>query len=519
MNGLVLSYFDNILGPRVFLKAPESISNSDLEILPSLMDLNENGFFVHITDKFKSVNLIFNIFSEYARGKKEILLISIVTDINNEINLKLSRELLEAFAKQIKNVKEGYKAFHSNTSRHEFDAEKLQEIKQIFYTFYNSFEPSLNALKEAELRYKTLFDRARDAIIIINYKTEQVIDMNHEAEKILGLNRYEVRGLKPSIFHFEDDYEEIKKNIIDMARRGDAPPLESRIKNSRGESIPVEYNASRVKIGEEKLVQVIFRDITERKLAEREMKKKERELFDENKKLSALYGISKLAENMHLSLPEIFEITLKLVQGAFNSPEQAGIKLKFKGNEYKTHNFIEGQELITSSIKINGDFLELQASYPLNKKFTDEENYILYDISNRLKQILIIREIALERERTKKKILDIKKQYHMILENTSDGIWIVDTMGMVIFMNSTMLNILGYEKKDVIKKSFFNLLKDGNKKHLQNVLNNWTKKTKNQYDFLLKSKEGNTIPVHVESYFIPDKSRENDNIMVFFLKK
>ncbi|MHA1804567.1 MAG: hypothetical protein ACTSU4_08535, partial [Promethearchaeota archaeon] len=110
MNGLVLSYFDNILGPRVFLKAPESISNSDLEILPSLMDLNENGFFVHITDKFKSVNLIFNIFSEYARGKKEILLISIVTDINNEINLKLSRELLEAFAKQIKNVKEGYKA-------------------------------------------------------------------------------------------------------------------------------------------------------------------------------------------------------------------------------------------------------------------------------------------------------------------------------------------------------------------------------------------------------------------------
>ncbi|MHA1802914.1 MAG: PAS domain-containing protein, partial [Promethearchaeota archaeon] len=259
--------------------------------------------------------------------------------------------------------------------------------------------------------------------------------------------------------------------------------------------------------------------ITERKLAEREMKKKERELFDENKKLSALYGISKLAENMHLSLPEIFEITLKLVQGAFNSPEQAGIKLKFKGNEYKTHNFIEGQELITSSIKINGDFLELQASYPLNKKFTDEENYILYDISNRLKQILIIREIALERERTKKKILDIKKQYHMILENTSDGIWIVDTKGMVIFMNSTMLNILGYEKKDVIKKSFFNLLKDGNKKHLQNVLNNWTKKTKNQYDFLLKSKEGNTIPVHVESYFIPDKSRENDNIMVFFLKK
>ncbi|MHA1723300.1 MAG: PAS domain-containing protein [Promethearchaeota archaeon] len=519
MNALVLSYFDNILGPRVFLKAPESASDSDLEMLPSLMDLNENGFFVHITDKFKSVNLIFNIFSEYARGKKENLLISMVTDINNEINLKLSRELLEAFAKQVKNVKKGYKAFYSNTSRYEFDAEKLQEIKQIFYTFYNSFEPSINALKDAELRYKTLFDRARDAIIIINYKTEEIMDMNHEAEKILGLDRYEVRGLKPSILHFDEDYENVKRKIIDMARRGDAPPIETRIKNARGEAIPVEYNASRVKIGDERLVQVIFRDITERKLAEQEMKKKESQLFNENKRLSALYGISKLAENMHLSLPEIFEITLKLVQGAFNFPEKAGIKLIYKGNEYKTNNFIEGQQLITSTIKVNNDALQLQASYPLSKKFSDEENYILYDISNRLKQILIIRETALERERIKKKILDCKKRYQMILENSSDGIWIVNTKGIVIFMNSTMLKKLGYEKKDVIGKSFFNLLQDGNKKSIQNTLNSLKKKTKNHHDFLLKSKEGKTFPVHVESYFLLDKSGEYDNIMVFFFKK
>ncbi len=417
MKVLVLSYFDNVLGPRVFLKAPKAIKDAELEIIPSLMDLNEKGFFIHITEKVKSANLLFTLPSEYARGKKEILLISIITDIGNEINLNLSQELLQGFAKQLKGLEDGYKAFYNNSSKYEFDGEKLNEIENIFYTFYNSFKSAIKALKEAELRYKTLFEKARDAIIIVDYKTEEILDMNNQAERILGMNRSKAKGQKASILHFAHDYEEIKNTIINMVKMESSPLLETYVKNSKEKAIPIEYNPSEIRIGNQRLIQVIFRDISERKESEERLKMKEKELFNENKKLNALFGISKLAENTYLSLDELFEVALKLIQGAFQYPEKAEIKISFMDKEYITNNFKTSPKIISSLIDVEGVSLLLEATYLNSTNFSDEENYLLYDISNRLKQILINRKIALDRKKMQLELIESEKKYRTIVEN------------------------------------------------------------------------------------------------------
>ncbi|MEJ2248998.1 MAG: PAS domain S-box protein [Candidatus Lokiarchaeota archaeon] len=139
MKLLILSHFDFLYGPRIILKAPDSVDDTDLKKIPILMDLYEKGFFVHIFGKFKSANCIFEIESKYARGKKEVLLLSFLVDINNDINLELAKELLTQFSTEIKKIKDIYKAFYTKSEIHEGDEVKLKNLEILFQNFYESF--------------------------------------------------------------------------------------------------------------------------------------------------------------------------------------------------------------------------------------------------------------------------------------------------------------------------------------------------------------------------------------------
>ena len=133
----ILSHFDHRYGPKVFYSVPELPSYLNLEHIPSLMDLHKEGFFIHEFGNIKTANLIFEIYSRFARGKREMLMLSVVT-LDGEYNLNLSsfREIMEFFVKEFKNINELYVGL-----RHEdiHDAEgKYHEIMQFMHSFSNS---------------------------------------------------------------------------------------------------------------------------------------------------------------------------------------------------------------------------------------------------------------------------------------------------------------------------------------------------------------------------------------------
>ncbi|MBD3338689.1 MAG: PAS domain-containing protein, partial [Candidatus Lokiarchaeota archaeon] len=192
MNVLLLSYFDSIQGPRIFLKAPEnieSIEEKKLENIPTLMDIYDRGFFIHISEGIKSANLIFKLKSEFARGGMEVLLISMIVDMKNEIDLNLTKDLFDAFVDELQDIKDIYKAFYINSEKHEGDEDKYQNLKSLLNKLQESIEPAVKALQLAENRYRMLFKNARDAIVMIDKKDGKIIDVNDQAEKLLSLSR------------------------------------------------------------------------------------------------------------------------------------------------------------------------------------------------------------------------------------------------------------------------------------------------------------------------------------------
>jgi hypothetical protein len=135
---IILSYFHPKYGPKILLVSPESLKESEFHHLPALMDLYNEGFFIHTFGGYRSANYIFNILNNEARGSTETLLISIIFDINCNINNDLSKELLEGFEKEIRNIEDVYKAFYVKTKKYEDAAEKFDKIKNLFFTFCNS---------------------------------------------------------------------------------------------------------------------------------------------------------------------------------------------------------------------------------------------------------------------------------------------------------------------------------------------------------------------------------------------
>ncbi|MFX1236299.1 MAG: PAS domain S-box protein, partial [Promethearchaeota archaeon] len=152
MKILILSRFDPKIGPRIFLKVPENIDEQDFDQIPALMDLYDEGFFIHIFGSFKSANFIFNIPSKRGRGHIENLLISFVMDVNSHINFELCKELLEGFQNGFQAIEDAYQAFYPDLEEYRDSQEKLDEINNLFSTFYNTFPKESIVYEQTDAR-------------------------------------------------------------------------------------------------------------------------------------------------------------------------------------------------------------------------------------------------------------------------------------------------------------------------------------------------------------------------------
>ena len=127
---LVFSYFDRIIGPRVFLTNPQNLINSlDEEYviqIKSLMESESTGFFTHnFSSEFKTANWTFNLNSKWARGRSELAMISLIVS-EEEPDYSTYESILSKFVEKLNNIPELYKAFYINSDTIDMKKEEIQ---------------------------------------------------------------------------------------------------------------------------------------------------------------------------------------------------------------------------------------------------------------------------------------------------------------------------------------------------------------------------------------------------------
>ena len=161
------------------------------------------------------------------------------------------------------------------------------------------------AWQGSELRYRRLFESAKDGILILDADTGQIIDANPYLMEALGYSYEELVGKELWEIGFFEDIAAAKKAFEELQDKSYVRYDDLPLKTRGGRLIEVEIVSNVYLVGKSKVIQCNIRDITERKLGKRTLEETNRKLETTLGELSAttqqLWQASKLATMGELS--------------------------------------------------------------------------------------------------------------------------------------------------------------------------------------------------------------------------
>lgn len=141
------------------------------------------------------------------------------------------------------------------------------------------------AVRESAEKYRLLFSKESDAVILIDSETHDVMDANEAAEKIYGYTREELLGAKVSMFYADPAKVPDRRELFNEA--GNATIVDGLHRKKDGTVFPVEISSGHFTWKGKTIICEIIRDVTERQKAALEKEELKWQLF-QSQKLEAL---------------------------------------------------------------------------------------------------------------------------------------------------------------------------------------------------------------------------------------
>jgi len=135
-----------------------------------------------------------------------------------------------------------------------------------------------DALKVSEKRYRRLFETAQDGILILDADTGKIDDVNPFLIDMLGYTYKYFLGKKLWELGAFKDTKASKKAFTKLQRKGYVRYEDLPLTTKGGHEIAVEFVSNVYEVNHHKVIQCNVRDITDRKLAEQELRKAHDEL-------------------------------------------------------------------------------------------------------------------------------------------------------------------------------------------------------------------------------------------------
>jgi len=291
--------------------------------------------------------------------------------------------------------------------------------------------------------FEYIVKNANDILILLDEKMN-IVEANERALNVLGYTKEELLKLNASEFRPEGKDEELAGYLKRLKENGEVF-FESSIKTKNGAEIPIENNAHTIEIGGRQYYQTIFRDITERKKAEKELKASEkqyRSLF-ENMQEGFAYCEMIFEDNIPVDFKYIkvndafYALTgLKDVEGKMVTEVIPGIRI----SDDKLFE-IYGKVAKTGAT----DRFEI---------FVDALND-WYDISVYCPKIgffVAVFDVITQRKEIEKKLKESELKFRSLFENSILGIYRTTPEGKIVDCNPALLKLLGYEDFEELSK-------------------------------------------------------------------
>jgi PAS domain S-box-containing protein len=155
-------------------------------------------------------------------------------------------------------------------SREELIAE-ISRLESLCASLEVGLACDTNAHKRLETLYEAMFKQSPDGILLMDTETGSVLEFNDAAHLQLGYSREEFRGKRISDWEARETPDEIRESIRKVRREGRAD-FEALQRRKDGTLRNVFVTTKLVEIGGTSYFYTVFRDITERKRMEEELR-------------------------------------------------------------------------------------------------------------------------------------------------------------------------------------------------------------------------------------------------------
>ncbi|MDD5361424.1 MAG: PAS domain S-box protein [Ignavibacteria bacterium] len=305
-------------------------------------------------------------------------------------------------------------------------------------------------LKESEEKYRTLIEIFSDAVFINH--NNKIVYANNSARKLFGAKTdNELIGISPfKVFH--PDFHPLMKQRIETLLEGKTgvTAAEEQIVRLDGKIVDVEVTATPFILKGQKAIQVVLRDITERKRSE-EVLKKLTERFNLateaaqigvwdwdirgdnllwDNRMYELYGINKEV------FPEAYNAWLNGIHPDDRESSNEFSQKAIKGDiDYDTEFRVLWPDGSVHWLKANG------------KVFRDEKGVAL-------RMVGINYEIT-ERKQAEESLIVNEERFRHVTDCSGVWVWETDKDGIYTYVSPMEENILGYKVDELIGKKHF----------------------------------------------------------------
>ncbi len=161
-----------------------------------------------------------------------------------------------------------------------FNADDLESIEALSVAIVHALmrRRADRALQVSEQRYRHLFEELNDAAFLADIRTGRIIETNHRAEILLGRTRDEILGMHQSELHPSGEAERYRQVFATHIAQEACDDCDAEVVRADGERVPVTISTSTLTVGQDRLMLGLFRNIAERKEAEKRLRESQRVL-------------------------------------------------------------------------------------------------------------------------------------------------------------------------------------------------------------------------------------------------
>jgi len=354
-------------------------------------------------------------------------------------------------------------------------------------------------LKESEEKYHKQFEEALDAVFLADAETGILIDCNRAATKLFGRKKSELVGKHQRILHPSAEINgEFSRTFKQHLKEREGQVLEAQVITKSGEIRDVAIKANIFELGNKKIMQAEFRDITEQKKAEEALRKSEKSWSDSFNSL---------------------EDIMIIIDNGFTIEKMNDIGLKLLG---KTREEVVGKKCyqLIHGLDAPGEFCpyekmlktgKLESVERYEKKFDKYFSIKSSPIFNERREILgfvdLMRDVT-EQKKAEAALRESEEKYRELLNGMNDTAWVIDFDCNIIDVNDAAVEVMGYSREELLSMELTGIDSNLDPKEIKGLVEGMPAAEIQVFETVHTTKDGKTIPVEISSSLVTYRGKQ-----------